>query len=331
VKMAIQLTIIGLGQIGTSIGLGLANQQSLLRRVGNDLELKIARQAEKMGAVDQVEANLPKAVRNADLVLLCLPIDQIRETMEVIAPDLKENAVLMDTAPVKEVVASWASQLLPEGRHYVGLTPVLNPLYLHEAGSGIDAAHADLFHGGLMAIAAPPKANSQAIKLATDLTGLLGATPFFADLLEIDGLMTATHLLPQLMAAALLNATTEQPGWREARKVAGRAYAEASGPAAYLGQAQALAASALLNQANILRVLDNAIAALSAIRMDIEAQDDKTLLERLRRAQSGRVKWWRERLSGDWTDEATSTVDMPENPGVFGRLFGVGRKPKPKP
>ena len=328
--MAIQLTIIGLGQIGTSVGLALANQQNLLRRVGNDLELKIARQAEKMGAVDQVEVNLPKAVRNADLVLLCLPIDQIRETMELIAPDLKENAVVMDTAPFKEVVASWASQHLPNGRHYVGLTPVLNPEYLYEAGSGIDAAHADLFRGGLMAIVAPPQANSQAIKLATDLTGLLGSTPFFADLLEIDGLMTATHLLPQLMASALLNATTEQPGWREARKVAGRAYAEVSGPAARLDQAQTLAASALLNQANVLRVLDNAITALSAIRTDIEAQDEKTLLERLRRAQSGRVKWWKERHSGDWTDEVASTVEMPENPGLFGRMFGMGRKPKPK-
>jgi hypothetical protein len=121
-----------------------------------------------------------------------------------------------------------------------------------------------------------------------------------------------------------------QPGWREARKVAGRAYAEATGPMAHLDEAQALAASALLNQTNVLRLLEDSIAALSAIRMDIEAQDQATLTQRLGRARSGRVKWWHERQSGNWSDETAKVVEMPENPGVFGRLFGVGRKPKPK-
>jgi hypothetical protein len=99
---------------------------------------------------------------------------------------------------------------------------------------------------------------------------------------------------------------------------------------AHLGEAQALAASALLNQANVIRLLDEAIAAMNAIRMDIEAQDQATLMQRLGRARSGRVKWWHERQSGNWSDETAKVVEMPETPGVMGRLFGVGRKPKPK-
>ena len=245
--MPIQITIIGLGQIGASFGLALQSRPDMLKRVGHDKELNIARQAEKIKAVDRVEVNLHKAAREADLVLLCLPVDQLRETMQMIAEDLKEGAVVMDTGPAKEAASAWAMELLPKGRYYIGLTPILSPLYLHAADSGIEAAHADLFQDGLMAIVAPHQTESATIKLAADLTRLVGAIPLFADPVEMDGLMSATHLLPQLMAAAFLNATIDQPGWREARKVAGRAFAEASAPIGHLANDAGSVAAPLLS------------------------------------------------------------------------------------
>ncbi|HEX9027550.1 MAG TPA: prephenate dehydrogenase/arogenate dehydrogenase family protein, partial [Anaerolineales bacterium] len=259
--MAVNMTIIGLGQIGTSIGLALASQGELVKRVGHDKDPHLMKQAEKLGAVDKSVSNLPASVRDADLVILSLPVDQVRETMAIIAPDLRDSAVVMDTAPVKEVVAAWAKELLPPGRFYVGLTPVLNPAYLQEHESGQEAAHADLFKGGLMAIVVPPSTASEAIKLAADLARLLGCAPLFADPLEVDSLMAATHILPQLMSAALLNITVDQPGWREGRKLAGRAYAEVTGPVVLLGEPEALASSALLSQEHAVRLIDGLIAS----------------------------------------------------------------------
>jgi len=250
----------------------------------------------------------------------------LRDTLAVISPVLKEGSVVMDTAPVKEVVAAWAGELLPADRHYVGLTPVINPLYLDEPASGLEAAHADLFHGGLIAIVAPPRTHSDAIRLAADLARLVGASPFFVDPLEIDGLMAATHLLPQLLAAGLINSTADQPGWREGRKVAGRAYAEATGPIVRMGDSKALKASVLLNRENTLRVIDSAIAALQFIRNDIDAQDGEALLGRLERARSNREKWWKERQVADWVE--SDGAPAAEIPDVFGRLFGLRRKPK---
>ena len=331
--MTIQITIIGLGQIGASIGLALANQTELLRRVGHDKDQEVARRAEKAGALDKVEHNLHSAVRGADLVMLCLPIDQIRETMALISMDLKEGSVVMDTAPVKEVVSAWAGEMIQSGRHYVGLTPVINPAYLHATETGLDAARADLFRGGLMGIVTPPRTSSEAIKLAADLTRLLGATPLFADPMEIDSLMAATHLLPQLMAAALLNATVDQPGWREGRKVAGRAFAEATGALAHMNEGQTLSAAALLSRENVLRVLDSTIAALQTLRNDIDLQEAAVLEERLSRARKARDRWWQQRLAGDWiNDEAYPDPDIPRS-DLFGRLLGIGghRPPKQPP
>ena len=100
---------------------------------------------------------------------------------------------------------------------------------------------------GLMGITAPPTTHSGAIKLAVDLTRLVGAYPLFADPAEIDGLMSSTHLLPQVMAAALLNMTIDQPGWMEARKVTGRMFTKASEPAALYNDAAAVGEAAILN------------------------------------------------------------------------------------
>lgn len=329
--MTIQITIVGLGQIGASVGLALADRQASIHRVGHDRDYKTARKAVKMGAVDRAAINLPSAVRKADLVLLAVPMDQIRETLDIIAQDIKEDAVVMDTGPVKEVVAAWAGELLPSNRHYVGLTPVINPAYLRTSDYGLDAAHADLFQDGLIAIVAPARTASDAIKLASDFTHLLGATPFFADPAEMDGLMAATHILPQLMAAALLDATLDKPGWREARKIAGRAFTEVTSPTAYLSEPQTLRSSSLLNRENVLRVVDSVIASLQSLRGDIENQDGPALESRLERARRGREHWWRQRLKADWaSDDAGPRAEIPGMSDFFGRFLGIGRKPKPK-
>lgn len=328
--MTIQLTIVGLGQVGTSIGMALAEQGEMFRRVGHDRSLDTAHRAQKMGAVDHVSNNLPSAVRDADIVVLSIPVDQMRATLEVVAPDLKENAVVMDTCPVKVAVIAWIKELLPENRHYIGLTPVINPAYLRLGEAGIDAARADLFQHGLLAIVAPPNTPGEALKLASDLARMLGADPLFADPLEIDGLMAATHILPQLMAAALLNATVDRPGWREARKIAGQAYADASAPSVRSSAASSLSSSALLNRENVLRVLDGAIAAMQALRQDIDGDDAQALEARLELARRGYALWLKERLAANWAFEGLpdSAAKSSESYDVLSRLFGTGWKRK---
>lgn len=324
--MGVQITIIGLGQIGTSIGLALAEHQQLVHRVGHDKDFSTAQRAKKVGAVDKVALNLISSVEKADLVLLALPMDQVRQTLELIARELKEGAVVMDTSPVKEVVSSWATELLPRERYYVGLTPVINPAYLLEAEVGMGAARADMFRDGLIAIVSPQGTPSEAIKLAADLTRLLGANPFFADPLEMDGVMAATHILPQLMAAALLNATVDQPGWREAGKVAGRAYTEATNSIFMSNEVGTLQASALLNRENVLRVIDGVLASLQSIRNDISDEDAEALQERLSRARRGREEWWKHRLTSRWPEEETHHIEAPTASDVFGRLLGLRRR-----
>jgi prephenate dehydrogenase len=324
--MTVQITIVGLGQIGASIGLALAGRQDLVYRVGHDRESGIARQAEKKGALDKVVVNLPAAVHNADIVMLALPVDQIRDTLNIIKEDLKIGAVVMDTSLAKQAVMNWVAELVPAERHYIGLMPAVNALYLHEAETGIEAAHADLFRNSLIGIVASPSVNSEAIKLAADLVKLIGATPLFADLMELDGLMAKTQILPQLMAAALLDATLDQPGWVEARKLAGKSYTQVTAPILIPTEASSLQAATMLNRVNVVRLLDELVASLQAMRAEIAGEDSVGLSRRLEHARIGREEWWSQRLADRWPGDETPSVKAPTTAEVFGQLIGLRKR-----
>lgn len=324
--MPVQVTIIGLGRIGTSIGLALTKIKDQVTRIGNDREPAYARQAEKLGAVDKTVINLPSAVREADVVIFALPVDEIRETMEIIAQDLKPGCVLIDTSPLKGPVMDWAKELLPaDDRYFVSLTPSLNPAYLMDVDDGPEGAHADLFQNSLMFVTSMPGIDDSALTLAVNMASVLGATALFTDTYESDGLIAFSHLMPELVAAAMVNAAIDQPGWREARKMAGHAFAQASEPTMHMSENKELGKTAILNAENTVRMLDQLLRELRDMR-DLVAQKDTTgLQERLEHAQEGRLLWLQQRRAGDWEPRAAQQ-HVPTGSEVFGRLFGLRPK-----
>ena len=219
----------------------------------------------------------------------------------------------------------WAKELLPDDdRYFAALTPGLNPAYLDEFGNGVESAHADLFQNSLMLITTQPGIDESAITLATNLTQILGSTPMFTDPVEADGLTAYSHVLPRLVASALVNATTDQPGWREARKMAGNTYAQTTAVVLHPEENKALGMTALLNADNTVRMLDAVIDELHMLRDAISAQDAALLQQRMEHARDQRDLWMKQRLSADW--EPKTNVRLPTGGEVIGKLFGVRPK-----
>ena len=327
--MSVQITIVGLGQIGSSIGLALKAHGVDVHLIGHDKDQQAAKESQKLGAVDDVKYNLPASVREAKIVILALPLAGIRETLEVIAPDLQEGTLVLDTAPAKATIAAWAKELVPEGRFYVGLTPAINPDYLHGTDFGVKAARADLFENGLMVVNAPVRTPSNVFNLAMEFVVLLGAMPLLMDTAEADGIFSAMHILPQLAAAALLDATVNQPGWLEARKLGGRPYATVTAGAAYHDDVLSLGESALENRENMVRLLNSYISSLIDLRDEIEAQDRASLNGRLQEAWQGRMRWLDERSTAEWLKGQGQPIDVPSfEERFFGTLLSDRNKPR---
>jgi prephenate dehydrogenase len=322
--MTVKIAIIGLGQIGASIGLALASHKDQVTTVGYDASPEVARKASKMAAVENVGHSLSTSVKEADMVILALPLDQVYETLRSMAQDVREEAVVIDTAPVKMAVAAWAEELLPPGRHYIGLSLALNPLALDETGTGIEAARADLFQNGLAAVTAPHGTADEAIKLAASFVTLLGARAYFADLAEVDGIMATVHTLPALAAAALTEMVIGQPGWADIRKLAGRPFVAAMRPLD-AEESSALAETAQKNRTNTVRVLDEYIATLQSLRDELEGEEEKNLQVRLERILNARAQWRRARADGDWQSIESLEQEIPTFNDLWRQQLGLGK------
>ena len=321
--MKTQITILGLGQIGTSIGLALAKYKDKILRVGHDKYRIAANNAKGVDAVDNITLTLSGAVKDADIILLSLPFQEIYPVMKHIAEDIKENALVIDTSPLKQPVVEWAEELLPASCHYVGITPVINSSYLNEFDFGQDTAQADLFEDCIMAVVSGRSANEEAINTTINLVQLLGASPYFIDPAEIDGLMTMTHILPLLVAVVMSKVSQEAPGWRESRKVAGKTYAQVTNPLVQDELPGALAAAMIYNQENTTRLLNDLIRELVELR---DLPDQAQLEGLFQKLQKERDIWWLDREESRWIE--AKGPQIPKGGGVLSQLLGI-RPPKP--
>jgi prephenate dehydrogenase len=131
------------------------------------------------------------------------------------------------------------------------------------------------------------------------------------------------------MSVALTNATIDRPGWMEGRKIAGRAYAEATYPIRHLDTTKALSSALALNRENSLRMIDWLVAALNSMRSEIDQGQIAALDARLEHASASVELWWKQRSEANWAAEEVSLREpLPTSSDMLGRWVGLKRKPK---
>ncbi|MBI4236545.1 MAG: prephenate dehydrogenase/arogenate dehydrogenase family protein, partial [Chloroflexi bacterium] len=119
-----RIAIIGLGQIGASIGMDLRGKLPGVEIVGHDKDPEAAGKARKKGGVDRIAYTLPGVVEDAAIVIVAVPVVAVREVLGIIAPHLSPGAIVTDTASTKARVLEWASEVLPESVEFVGGHPM---------------------------------------------------------------------------------------------------------------------------------------------------------------------------------------------------------------
>ena len=156
--MATQVTILGLNLMGKSLGLALSARDFPV--MGFDPKMDVAQEAQKLGAVRQFKWNMAQAVEHADLTLVCLPLADQREVLDVLAKDFPPGSTVVSVAPLLSGPLAWAAQGLASDRHFLALHPLLSPAVPY-AEDRTNTPSADLFRHGLWALAPQPPAPRQ--------------------------------------------------------------------------------------------------------------------------------------------------------------------------
>ncbi|MGQ9594617.1 MAG: prephenate dehydrogenase [Anaerolineae bacterium] len=314
-----KITIVGLGLVGSSLGLALRAQGGEYEVVGHDREPAVASQARKMGAVDATEWNLIAACEGADLICLALPLSGIRSTLQAIAQDLKPGAIVTDTATLKQPVLAWAEELLPEHVSFVGGDPILAPAEAARARHGVEGASAALFKGAQYCLTPSPTADPDAVQVISEMVAGLGAEPYFLDAAEHDGLMAWVHDLPMALGVALMETASSASSWKEARRLAGETFA---GATEVLQDPESLTHLLLGNAENLFRLLDLFQERLDALRRLVAARDEDALRGFLGSLVEARDRWVVDRDRGRW--EEGPRAELPTKGELYGGLLGLG-------
>jgi prephenate dehydrogenase len=255
-----QVTIIGLGLIGSSIGMALKSRHgSRVTIIGYDSAQETHDQAVKIGAADRSEWNLDSAVEGSDVVIVATPANAVYDIFEATAKYLRDGAVVMDTAATKRAVMDWAEELLPDNVAYVGIDPLAGAGY-----RGQKDAHATLMLDKRIALIPSVHTPERAIKTASKLIEDMGGRPFFMDVDEHDSFSAAVTGLPAVVAAAMLSVASASPSWREISRFVGSDFQAVTEPAA---QDPAVShATAVTNPDMTVHWIDQLIGALTVIR-----------------------------------------------------------------
>ena len=199
-----RVALIGFGLIGGSIARG-ARAQSLAGEIITTARSEKTRaRVTELGIVDRVVETNAEAVKDADLVILCIPVGACGAVAEEIAPHLKQGAVISDVGSVKAAIVREVAPHLPQGVHFVPAHPVAGTEH-----SGPDFGFAELFINRWCILTPPEGTDPEAVhRLRAFWTGL-GAkvenmTPEHHDLV-----LAITSHLPHLIAYTIVGTADE--------------------------------------------------------------------------------------------------------------------------
>jgi prephenate dehydrogenase len=188
------VAILGLGQIGGSIGLALGARGGW-RRVGFDRDPRVAHAARRAGAVDAVAPSLEAACAGAAIAVAAVPVNALARVIARAAAALPAGAVLMDTGSARAGVTEALAGAARRGIRAVGGHPIAG-----SEGHGLAAARPDLFRDTRFALL--PLAGA-APMLARRLVRDLGARELVVPARAHDRALARTSHLPYVLARAI--------------------------------------------------------------------------------------------------------------------------------
>ena len=203
--------MVGFGRFGRFAGSHLKDHFDLLIFDRSDRREEVARMGLRMGTLEEVA--------RSSVVLLCVPISEIRTTLMEISPHLTEGSLLVDTCSVKEYPVAQMKRLLPLHVEILGTHPLFGPDSAREGLRGkkivlcpvrvrhLRAVKAFMRRLGLTVLVSSPEAHDQAMASTQVIVHFLGKA-----LLEI-GLTRQTMATPSYDILIRILETVQNDTW----------------------------------------------------------------------------------------------------------------------
>ncbi len=270
------VAIVGVGLIGGSIGMALRARGLAGQVVGVGREPGRLDEARRLGAIDDATTDLRQAASGADAVVVCTPVDRVKDDVVRSSGLAKADALITDAGSTKGTIVE-AAEADPTARSkFVGAHPIAG-----SERSGVAHASADLFEGRVCVLTPTARTPAERLDRARRFWSSLGCRVIELDPTTHDAHFARTSHLPHAVAAALASLVGPElvplaaGAYRDATRVAG-------------ADAALWAPIFLENRQSVLDALDDFGERLAAFRAALEAGDEAGLRAWWDRGRSNR-------------------------------------------
>ena len=280
-----KLVVFGVGLIGGSFALALKKRRAVAHVVGVGRSRANLLAARRLGVIDEIATDPARAVKDADLVLLAVPLGQTRAVLAQIAPHLAPHTIVSDAGSTKrDVIDSARRQLGATFSRFVPAHPIAGT-----EKSGAAAAFPELFSGRNLILTPEAETSGSALKLVAAAWKTAGARVITMDAAAHDRMFALVSHLPHLLMFAAVCNIADYPdaanlfqntggGFRDMTRIAG------SSPEMWRDICVA-------NRDALLAALDGYLSDLEAMRGLLEASDGAALEAKFAIARAARAKW----------------------------------------
>ena len=286
-----KVTLVGVGLLGGSLGLALRKRHLADSVVGFVRRAASVDECERMGAVDWATRDLGLAVEEADLVVLCTPLGQMKGLAERFLPNLKRGAIVTDVGSVKgEVVQGLERLVRKAGAHFIGSHPMAGA-----EKTGVSAARADLFNRAICVVTPTPASDGKALRRLEQLWRGVGARVIRLKPGMHDRLVSRSSHLPHVIAAGLSNLVLG-PGQPQAQSaLCANGFRDTTRIAS--GSPEMWRDIALSNRENLLQAIARFVTGLQDFQSALRQGDQRSVSRFFERAKHRRDQWARQESS----------------------------------
>jgi prephenate dehydrogenase len=283
VNLIKHLVVVGVGLIGGSLSLALKRAGVVQRVTGVGRSRENLELARELGVIDDWTHDLAEAVRDADMVLLAVPMTAYDGLFKAMADVLPAHAIVTDAGSTKQSAIVAAQKYLANPARFVAAHPIAGTEH-----SGAGAAFAELFEDHLCILTPDDHTDAEALAAVKSMWEATGCNIREMDAAEHDDALAGVSHLPHLAAFALVNAVHRQAGadpfefaaggFRDFTRIA------SSSPAMWRD-------IALCNKQALIGKIDALQHELTVLREALQAGDGERLLHEFEAAKHARDTW----------------------------------------
>ena len=268
-----KVAFIGMGLINSSLARDLKIKKFYLSSSAYSRRLSTINKIKKLKLVDFASSNIEKTIKEADIIIVGIPVAAYQEVFKKICNNIKPGTIITDVGSVKKEVINSVKKYIPKNIDFVPGHPIAGT-----ENSGPESGFAGLFKNGWCILTPSKNTSKNSVKIIKYMWQLVGMKVDIMDSNYHDEVLAITSHIPHIIAYSIVGtiANLQTTIKKEVIKYAASGFRDftriaASDPIMWRD-------IILYNKQSILKMLNLFKKDLSKLEHAIENNDDKFLL-----------------------------------------------------